>query len=254
MDGRDPVSGREVGAAVLGLHKVTKSFGGITAVKELDLGVQEAEMVGLIGPNGSGKTVSVNLCTGVYPPDSGCISFQGVSISGKRPWDISRLGISRTFQTIRVWGKMTVLENVMLPALIKRTTERMRISEIQKKAEAILGLVGLGDRKSHRPAELSGGESQRAAIARSLINSPVVLLCDEPTGNLDSRSGRGILELFGALWRDGVTVVLITHDMQIARNCTRVVMLRDGRIVYDGPEVPAEDLAEEAPLTLGVNA
>ena len=248
MDGRDPVPERGVDAAVLGLHGVTKSFGGITAVQELDLGVQEAEMVGLIGPNGSGKTVSVNLCTGVYPPDSGCIRFRGVSISGKRPWDISRLGISRTFQTIRLWGKMTVLENVMtgyarfmrssfLESIVRTPRAYREETKAREAAIEVLGLVGMAAFADKPAEDLSLGQQRLVELARALVCEPSCVLLDEPAAGL---KGELIVQLGRFLrWltkERGVAFLIVEYRIQLVMQfCSRVVVLNYGEKIAEGP-------------------
>ena len=260
MDGRDPVPGREVGAAVLGLHGVTKSFGGITAVKELDLEVREAEMVGLIGPNGSGKTVSVNLCTGVYPPDSGFISFQGVSIHGKRPWEISRLGISRTFQTIRVWGKMTVLENVMtgharfmrcsfLESIARTPRACREETKAREAAVEALKLVGMAAFADKLAEDLSLGQQRLVELARALVCEPSCVLLDEPAAGL---KGELIVQLGRFLsWltkERGVAFLIVEHRIQLVMQfCSRVIVLNYGEKIAEGP--PEEIRNDEQVIT-----
>ena len=248
MDGRDPIPERRVGTAVLGLHGVTKSFGGITAVKGLDLAVQEAEMVGLIGPNGSGKTVSVNLCTGVYPPDSGSIEFQGVPIRGKRPWDISRLGISRTFQTIRLWGKMTVLENVMtgyarfmrssfLESIVRTPRAYREETKAREAAIEVLGLVGMAAFADKPAEDLSLGQQRLVELARALVCEPLCVLLDEPAAGL---KGELIVQLGRFLrWltkERGVAFLIVEHRIQLVMQfCSRVVVLNYGEKIAEGP-------------------
>ncbi len=248
MDGRDPISERGVDAAVLGLHGVTKSFGGITAVKDLSLGVEEAEMVGLIGPNGSGKTVSVNLCTGVYPSDSGSIRFQGVPIHGMRPWEISRLGISRTFQTIRLWGKMTVLENVMtgyarfmrssfLESIVR--TPRAWREETKARGAAIeaLKLVGMASFTDKPAEDLSLGQQRLVELARALVCEPSCVLLDEPAAGL---KGELIVQLGRFLSRltkeRGVAFLIVEHRIQLVMQfCSRLIVLNYGEKIAEGP-------------------
>jgi putative ABC transport system ATP-binding protein len=234
---------------VIQMTGVTKTYASgevqCEALRGIDLRVDRGELLAIIGPSGSGKSTLMNLIGCLDVPTQGTYRFDGRDVATLKAGDLAELrnrSIGFVFQAFHLMPHATALENVEMPLLFGGFPARKR----RARALEMLERVGLAGRARHLPTQLSGGEMQRVAIARALANEPQVILADEPTGNLDTRSGRGILELFGTLWRDGVTVVLITHDMHIARSCARVLMLCDGRIVYDGAEVPDEGVLEEA--------
>jgi len=240
---------------LLELQGVTKSFGGIRAVNELDLGLEEAEMVGLIGPNGSGKTVTINLCTGVYRPDSGLIRFRGGPVNGKRPWEINRLGISRTFQTIRLWGKMTVLENVMtghgrfmrapfLESVVRTPRARREESRAREAALEALGLVGMAPFRDKLAEDLSLGQQRLVELARTFVSEPACVLLDEPAAGL---RGELVVQLGKFLrWlvkERGVAFLIVEHRIQLVMQfCSRIVVLNHGEKIAEGsPEEIRKD-------------
>ncbi len=247
MDRRISVSRDEV-TGLLELQHVSKSFGGLTAVRELDLVLQEAEMVGLIGPNGSGKTVTINLCTGVYPPDSGVIKFRGVAINGKPAWEIHRMGLSRTFQTIRLWGKMSVLENVMasynrfMPAFFFESiirTPRARKEEIKARTAALeaLALVGMAPFADKLAEDLSLGQQRLVELARALVSQPSCVLLDEPAAGL---RGELVIQLGKFLsWllkEKKVSFLIVEHRIQLVMQfCSRIIVLNYGEKIAEGP-------------------
>jgi putative ABC transport system ATP-binding protein len=158
--------------------------------------------------------------------------------------DLRNRSIGFVFQSFHLLPYATAVENVEMPLLFAGVAARER----RERALTMLERVGLAERAHHLPTQLSGGEMQRVAVARSLANNPKVILADEPTGNLDSRTGRGILDLFVKIWSDGGTIVLITHDLRLARSCSRILKIQDGRIVHDGADVPQdEEIAAMAP-------
>jgi putative ABC transport system ATP-binding protein len=217
------------------LHAVEKVFGSgpsaVRAVDRLDLGIVRGEFVALTGPSGSGKSTVLNLLAGLDTPTSGEILIDGHSLALMTDDELTifrrrKLGI--IFQFFNLLPTLTAAENVALPL---RADRRPRAEIVERVAEA-LDLVGMGHRAKHRPGELSGGEMQRIAIARALVIQPLVLLADEPTGNLDSKMGQDILELVKSMSeRTGVTVVLVTHDLRAAAYGDRMITLRDGRII-----------------------
>lgn len=217
------------------LHRATKVFetgaSTIHAVAGVDLGILRGEFVALTGPSGSGKSTVLNLLAGLDTPTSGEIIIDGHSLSSMTDDELTifrrrKLGI--IFQFFNLLPTLTAAENVALPL---RADRRPRAEIVERVGEA-LELVGMGHRARHRPGELSGGEMQRVAIARALVIRPLVLLADEPTGNLDSKMGQDILELVKTMSeRMGVTVVLVTHDLRAAAYGDRMITLRDGRII-----------------------
>jgi putative ABC transport system ATP-binding protein len=182
----------------------------------------------------------MNLMGCLDTPSRGLYEFEGKDImllSSEELADLRNRSLGFVFQSFHLLPYATARENVEMPLLFAGMSSRAR----RDRATEMLRRVGLGERSEHLPTQLSGGEMQRVAIARALANRPNVILADEPTGNLDTTTGRGILDLFVQLWREGVTVVLITHDLRLARLASRVLKIQDGRIVYDGTDVPAED-------------
>ncbi len=217
----------------------------VRAVDHLDLGILRGEFVTLTGPSGSGKSTVLNLLAGLDTPTAGEISIDGQRLSTMSDDELTifrrrKLGI--IFQFFNLLPTLTAAENVALPL---RADRRPR-AEIHDRVLAALELVGMGHRVRHRPGEMSGGEMQRVAIARALVIDPVVLLADEPTGNLDSKMGQDVLELVKSMSeRTGVTVVLVTHDLRAAAYGDRMITLRDGRII-DEVTAPNHQVAHQA--------
>jgi putative ABC transport system ATP-binding protein len=218
------------------LEQVTKRFEsqrGITALDNLSLTVPRSQMVSIVGPSGSGKSTLLNLVGALDHPTSGDILVDGESLGRLSDDALTRVRRDKVgfiFQFFNLLPTLTCLENVGLP-LHLRGWPRKKVAD---RARELLTLVQLGDRLTHLPEELSGGQRQRVAIARALSIYPPILLADEPTGNLDTRTGEEILTLIRDLHvRLGSTVVIVTHDMNVAQSCERTVTLRDGRIVED---------------------
>jgi putative ABC transport system ATP-binding protein len=222
------------GGALYELRGVTKSYGQgasrVDAVRDLDLTIDAGDFVAVVGPSGSGKTTLLQLLGGLDRPTSGTILFEGRDLAALREAELTRLRLDTigfVFQQFNLIPTVTAAENVEL-ALAPR---RIPAAERAERVAELLGAVGLAARGHHLPSQLSGGEQQRVAIARALANEPRVLLADEPTGNLDSATGREIVNLLRLLSDDrGQTVVLITHDAGAAAGARRVVRLHDGRI------------------------
>jgi len=205
----------------------------VNALDGIDLAVAAGEFVAIVGASGSGKSTLLNILGCLDRPDEGRYLLDGDDVAGfddERASDTRNRRIGFVFQSFHLLPRLSVLENVMLPA---RFGEADPVS-VQARARALLDRVGLGDRIDHRPGELSGGQMQRAAIARALVLGPSLLLADEPTGNLDSRSAGDVLALIDELHADGQTVVMVTHDNDIAARAPRRVRLRDGRVLSDG--------------------
>jgi len=218
------------------LDDVTKQFAGkrdVSALRRVTLSIDKGEMVSIIGPSGSGKSTLLNLVGGLDRPSSGEVRVGGRALGGLSDDDLTKVRrdtIGFIFQFFNLLPTLSCLENVGLP-LHLRGWPRTRV---QERATELLTLVQLAHRLQHLPEELSGGERQRVAIARALSIYPPVLLADEPTGNLDTRTGEEILTLIRDLHqRLGSTVVIVTHDMNVARSCSRTITLRDGQIVED---------------------
>jgi ABC-type lipoprotein export system ATPase subunit len=204
----------------------------VVALRNIDLSIRGGEFVAIVGPSGSGKSTLMNLLGVLDAPSSGSYRCDGVDVAALDAAGRARLRLTRigfVFQGFNLLSRMSALDNVMLPlayAGVPRGERRAR-------AQAALAEVGLADRAGHRPGELSGGQQQRVAIARALVNRPPILLADEPTGALDTRTGQEILALFQRLRIVGHTVILITHDPAVADAADRVVRIQDGAIVAD---------------------
>ena len=215
------------------LMGVTKRYGStVTAVDEVDFAIEQGEFVVVAGPSGSGKTTLLQLLGALDRPTSGRVVFEGRSLAEMGDGELADLRRDRigfVFQQFNLIPTLTALENVEA-AMAPRAngmSRRLRRAE----AAELLERVGLGGRVTHLPSQLSGGEQQRVAIARALANDPDVLLADEPTGNLDSTTGEEIVGLLRELWSDGLSVVLITHDLDVAATAPRVIRMQDGRLL-----------------------
>jgi putative ABC transport system ATP-binding protein len=218
------------------LDRATKRFEGkrsVTALDEVTLTIPRGEMVSIIGQSGSGKSTLLNLVGGLDRATTGDVQIDGESLAGlhdDKLTQVRRDKIGFIFQFFNLLPTLTCLENVGLPLHLRGWPRR----KVDERARELLSLVQLGDRLTHLPEELSGGQRQRVAIARALSVYPPILLADEPTGNLDSRTGDDILTLIRDLHsRLGATVVMVTHDTHVAQTCQRTITLRDGRIVED---------------------
>ncbi len=230
----------EGGAApVLALRDVSKVYGDVRALDRVSLDVATGELVGVVGPSGSGKSTMLNIVGTLDRPTSGTLRIAGNDVGAMRDDDLSALRaehIGFVFQHFHLQSGATACENVADGLLYTGTPRRERL----RRAVRALGQVGLGHRVDHRPNELSGGEKQRVAIARAIVGSPTILLADEPTGALDSASGSAIVELLRELNAGGTTVLVITHDLDLAASLPRAVRMRDGRVQADsGTDVSA---------------
>jgi putative ABC transport system ATP-binding protein len=220
----------------------------VHALRGVDLTVERGEMVAIMGASGSGKSTLMNLLGCLDVPTAGTYSLNGVRVDrlGRNGLaEVRNREIGFVFQGFHLLARTSALENVELPLLYDRSG---RHRDPAAEAAAALRRVGLADRMEHQPTELSGGQQQRVAIARALVTRPSLLLADEPTGNLDTRTSVEILALFQELNREGMTTVLVTHESDIAGYCTRVVELRDGRIVRDEPIARRDAAADLAAL------
>lgn len=213
-----------------GIYKnyLTDSFE-VPVLKNINLNVEEGEYLAIMGPSGSGKSTLMNIIGCLDKPTQGTYLFDGIDISSQKDGSLSEIrnrGIGFVFQNFNLLPRQTALENVELPLLYANVKKKKR-REIAKKA---LERVGLGDRMNFLPTQLSGGQKQRVAIARAIANNPKILLADEPTGALDSKSGDQVMELFSQLNSEGVTIVMITHEKAIADCANSIVVIYDGEL------------------------
>ncbi len=238
------------GETLLQATDLTVRFGGLTALDSVSFSIRRGEILGLIGPNGAGKTTCFNAITGVYRPTSGTVVFDGETIGRRKRHQITRLGIARTFQNIRLWGEMTALENVVVgtdarhrtsvPGALVRTPRHRREERTAiEKAAALLQFVGIADRGEKKAKNLSYGDQRRLEIARALATEPKLLCLDEPAAGFNPSEKAALIELIRAIRDDGYTVLLIEHDMRLVMGVTdRIVVLEFGRKIAD--RLPAQ--------------
>ena len=221
---------------MIDLENITKSFGSLQVLKGIDLHIDKGEVVSIVGPSGAGKTTLLQIIGTLDRPDSGKVSVDGTDIirlSEKALSDFRNRRLGFVFQFHQLLPEFTALENIMIPAYIGGTSTR----QAKTRAQELLQFMGLSDRASHKPAELSGGEKQRVAVARALVNNPAVILADEPSGSLDTRNKEELHRLFFDLRdRYGQTFVIVTHDEMLATLTDRTIHMRDGLL-----EVAADD-------------
>ncbi|MEA2485073.1 MAG: branched-chain amino acid transport system ATP-binding protein [Actinomycetota bacterium] len=244
-------------APILEVKEVTKEFGGLTAVKNVDLAIEEGAIRGLIGPNGAGKTTFFNMMTGIYPPTSGEILFQGANVlevsqlglrtRRRKPFEITRSGIGRTFQNIRLFQNMTALENVIvgtdahhdqgvLQAIFRTRHMRKEERDGQHEAETALDFVGIHKYANELAGNLSYGDQRRLEIARALATRPKLLLLDEPAAGMNPVEKANLMELISKIRGQGITLLVIEHDMKVVMGiCDKIAVLDYGEKIADGP-------------------
>jgi branched-chain amino acid transport system ATP-binding protein len=246
----------------LRVENLQKSFGGVRALKGLSFTVTPGIIKAVIGPNGAGKTTLFNVITGIFPPTGGTISLNGVAISGRKSKEIARLGVSRTFQNVEVFGRMTVLENVMVGRHIQSRAGilsagfrllRMRREELQIHSAALerLEFVGLGHRADELAGSLPLGEQKLLEVARALATNPKILLLDEPAGGLNTRETEGLAALIQRIKESDITIVLVEHDMNLVMDISdEVLVMNFGEKIAEGKpkQVKNDPLVIEAYL------
>ncbi len=222
---------------VLDIENVSKSYklgkNDVPVLNDINLTINEGEFAAIMGPSGSGKSTLMNLIGCLDRPTSGKILVTGMDVSRLPDVELARIRgkkIGFVFQTFNLISRLSAQKNVEMPMVYQDIPGKMR----EKRARELLEMLGLGERARHKPPELSGGQRQRVAIARALANEPEIILADEPTGNLDSKTGREIMQIFDKLHMDGRTILMVTHDSDLARNCDRIIRLKDGIIENGG--------------------
>jgi branched-chain amino acid transport system ATP-binding protein len=250
---------------VLEVDNVTLRFGGVTALDEVDFHIEEGEILGLIGPNGAGKTTCFNVTTGVYAPTSGEVRFEGRSLTGLKRHKITKLGIARTFQNIRLFRSMTALENVLvgvdaqnktgiLNALFRLPRHRREEFEGHERAMELLRFMGLDKRADELAANLSYGDQRRLEIARAMATRPKLLCLDEPAAGFNPAEKVELMELIRRVRDQGFTVLLIEHDMRLVMGVTdRIVVLEFGRKIAEGKPAEIRDNPAVIAAYLGVD-
>jgi putative ABC transport system ATP-binding protein len=221
----------------------------VHALRGVDLKIGEGSFVAIMGPSGSGKSTMLNLLGCLDRPTAGHYLLGGIDISRMNDDELSRVRgqqVGFIFQSYNLIAQLTVIENIQVPLIYQGKNPLQCYDHCVKLAN----LVGLGDRLTHRPSQLSGGQQQRVAIARSLVNNPLMILADEPTGNLDSKTGAEVLEMIDRLNASGTTIVLVTHDDKVAARAQRVIHMKDGVIDRDISNRAAKDDLHESPLTV----
>ena len=222
--------------SLIGLSRVTKTYDtgelAVQALQGIDLAIEKGQMVAIIGPSGSGKSTLMHILGCLDAPSTGAYVLDGQDVSSLSSFQLAGVRnrkIGFVFQTFNLLPKASLLRNVELPMLYAGVSGRER----KERASAALARVGLGERAKHKPSELSGGQRQRAAIARAIVMEPSLILADEPTGNLDSKTGVEVLRIFHDMHERGETIVIVTHDPRVAEQCERVVQIVDGKIEDD---------------------
>jgi putative ABC transport system ATP-binding protein len=232
-NGRNPGEGNGALIDLQGIRKVYDTGAvKVEALRGVDLAVKENEFLAIVGPSGSGKSTLMNIIGCLDTATDGSYRLRGEEVAGlsiDRLADIRNRRVGFVFQNFNLLPQLSAYDNVEMPLLFKGTPARQR----RERVEHLFEQVGMSDRMLHRPTELSGGQMQRVAIARALACEPDLILADEPTGNLDTTSGRDIVGIFEELWHNGHTMVLITHDPAIARRTRRIVHVQDGAVVSD---------------------
>ena len=230
---------------MIDIKNITKSFGSLQVLKGIDLHIDKGEIVSIVGPSGAGKTTLLQIIGTLDKPDTGTVIVDGIEVNGLSTNKLSRFRnehLGFVFQFHQLLPEFTAIENIMIPAYIAGKKQ----SDARERAEELLQFMGLENRAKHKPNELSGGEKQRIAVARALVNNPAVVFADEPSGSLDSRNKQELHQLFFDLREKyGQTFVIVTHDEELARITDRTIHIVDGQIMDDSAAVEEGDAAQE---------
>jgi branched-chain amino acid transport system ATP-binding protein len=232
--------------ALLEVSGLTKSFGGLTAVSELNFQIQAGELLSIIGPNGAGKTTLFNLLAGIYKPTSGTVTFNGINMTGCKPYQVVRSGIGRTFQRTTIFRQSTVLDNAIIGrslhakvgvwgSVLRTSTNRREEQKTQEKAREVLSFVGLADKESRMAGSLTEEAQKRLSISMALATGPKLLLLDEPTGGVNLEEISGLMDLVGKIRQSGITICLIEHKMRMVMSISdRIIVLSYGKKIAEG--------------------
>lgn len=249
---------------LLEIKNVSKYFGGISALTEVSLDIQRGEIYALIGPNGAGKTSLFNVITGIYTPDSGSVLLNGQAMTGKKPHEMAKAGVARTFQNIRLFPSMTALENVMvgrhcrtsagvIGAVFRHPKAKAEEMAITNRARELLDYVGIAKHTNTVARNLSYGDQRRLEIARALATEPLILALDEPAAGMNSTETNALEELFKTIRADGVTLLLIEHDVKLVMGlCDRITVLNFGKKIAEGTPDFVKNHPEVIEAYLGV--
>jgi branched-chain amino acid transport system ATP-binding protein len=249
---------------VLEIKKISKNFGGIQALTDVSFSIEQGEVLGLIGPNGAGKTTMFNMITAMFPPSSGEIVFMGQSLSGLKPHEITKRGICRTFQNIRLFSELTVRENVMVGNHCRLTTgvlqsvfrtkyQKQEEENVLRSSDEILEIVGLSEFGQTIAKNLSYGQQRRLEIARALASRPQLLLLDEPAAGMNEKETNDLFDLIKKIQALNITILLIEHDMPLVmRICSRIVVLNFGKKIAEGTPSSIQNNKEVIEAYLGV--
>jgi putative ABC transport system ATP-binding protein len=237
-------------SAIMRANRLTKSYPlgdeRLRVLNDVTLEVQPGELIAIMGASGSGKSTLMNILGCLDRPTSGDYFLDGRDVARMNRGQLAQIRnelLGFVFQSFNLLSRTSALENVELPLVYAGVDRRTRVA----RARAALERVGLSERYDHRPSQLSGGQQQRVAIARAIINRPRVLLADEPTGNLDSRTSASVMALFQELWREGLTIVFVTHEPDVARYASRLLLMRDGELVSDARQEPVLAIDQRLP-------